>query len=233
RRDQHRGFPDRRVPSRRQPCGPSDAEAGEPRYYGRSARRRGPRACVNTFLAALVVVASLLPGGPSAAPTDWRDEAIYMVMTDRFRNGDPSNDLDSVPGKADWWQGGDLQGVIDELPYIKGLGMTAIWITPVAEQMPGGYHGYWTRDLYKVDPHLGDMGKLDELVRRAHEAGLKVVLDVVVNHVGQRNPWLTDGAHVGWFHPDCVMNFADQQSIENCWLAGLPDLDTENPAVRA
>lgn len=58
-------------------------------------------------------------------------------------------------------------------------------------------------------------------------------MDVVVNHVGQRNPWLADGAYTGWFHSDCVMNFADQHSVENCWLAGLPDLDTENPAVRA
>lgn len=167
-----------------------------------------------------------------AAFSDWSDEIVYMIMTDRFRNGDPSNDLDSDVSRASWWHGGDLQGVIDELPYIKGLGMTAIWITPVAEQMPGGYHGYWTRDFYKVDPHLGDMAKLTELVRRAHELGLKVVLDVVVNHVGQRNPWVTDGAHSGWFHPDCVMNFADQRSVESCWLAGLPDLDTENPTVR-
>lgn len=156
-----------------------------------------------------------------------------MVMTDRFRNGDTSNDLDSDGTRANSWHGGDLQGVIDELQYIKGLGMTAIWITPVVEQMPGGYHGYWTRDLYKVDPHLGDMAKLAELVRRAHALGLKIVLDVVVNHVGQRNPWVTDGAHAGWFHPDCVMNFADQSSVENCWLAGLPDFDTENPTVRA
>jgi len=187
---------------------------------------------VNTVLAALVVVASLLPAGPSAAPTDWRDEAIYMVMTDRFRNGDPSNDLDSIPGKADWWQGGDLQGVIDELDYIKGLGMTAIWITPVAEQMGEGYHGYWTRDPYKVDPHLGDMAKLQELVRTAHTKGLKVVLDVVINHLGYGHPWLTDAEHIGWFHDLCAINFADQKSVEDCWLAGLPDLNTENPAVR-
>src|SRR5438094_210676 len=123
-----------------------------------------------------------------------------MVMTDRFRNGDPSNDLDSVPGKADWWQGGDLQGVIDELDYIKGLGMTAIWITPVAEQMGEGYHGYWTRDPYKIDPHLGDMAKLQELVRTAHTKGLKVVLDVVINHLGYGHPWLTDDEHIRWFH---------------------------------
>ncbi|MEK6226160.1 MAG: alpha-amylase family glycosyl hydrolase [Chloroflexota bacterium] len=190
---------------------------------------------MNTVLAALVVVASLLPVAPSASTTanDWRDEAIYMVMTDRFKNGDPSNDLDSVPGKADWWQGGDLQGVIDELDYIKGLGMTAIWITPVALQIKGGYHGYWTLDPYAIDPHLGDMAKLQELVRKAHEKGLKIVLDVVPNHLGAGHPWLTDGAHAGWFHPDCSINFSDQASVENCWLAGLPDLNTENPVVRA
>ncbi len=156
-----------------------------------------------------------------------------MVMTDRFRDGDPTNDLDSDGARADWWHGGDLQGVIDELQYIRSLGFTAIWLTPIVEQMPGGYHGYWTRDPYKVDPHLGDMAKMAELVRRAHDLGLKIVLDVAVNHVGQRNPWLTDGGHVGWFHPDCVMNFADQSSVERCWLAGLPDFDTENPTVRA
>ena len=190
---------------------------------------------MNVVLAALVVVASLLPGSEPAAATavDWRDQAIYMVMTDRFRNGDPENDLDSVPGRADWWQGGDLQGVIDELDYIKGLGMTAIWITPVALQMKGGYHGYWTLDPYKIDPHLGDMAKLQELVRKAHEKSLKVVLDVVPNHLGAGHPWLTDGAHDGWFHPDCPINFSDQTSVENCWLAGLPDLNTENPVVRS
>ena len=188
---------------------------------------------MNTVLAAIVVVASLMPATPSVAPIDWRDQAIYMVMTDRFRNGDPSNDLDSIPGKADSWQGGDLQGVIDELDYIKGLGMTAIWITPVAVQMKGGYHGYWTLDPYAVDPHLGDMAKLQELVRKAHEKSLKMVLDIVPNQVGIGHPWLTDGAHAGWFHPDCPINFSDQSSVENCWLAGLPDLNTENPVVRA
>jgi alpha-amylase len=188
---------------------------------------------VNTVLAALVVVASLIPAAPAAAASiDWRDEAIYMVMTDRFKNGDPTNDLDGVQGKPDWWQGGDLQGVIDELDYIKGLGMTAIWITPVAQQIKGGYHGYWTLDPYTVDPHLGDMAKLQELVRKAHEKGLKIVLDIVPNHLGTGHPWLTDGAHAGWFHPDCAINYSDQASVEHCWLAGLPDLNTENPVVR-
>jgi alpha-amylase len=187
---------------------------------------------IRVLLAAIVVVAAC---APAAAPQtrDWRDETIYFVMTDRFKNGDPKNDGDAIAGKADWWQGGDLQGVIDELPYIKGLGMTAIWITPITEQTRGGYHGYWTKDFHRVDPHLGDMNKLKELVTKAHEMSLRVLLDVVINHVGYDHPWLVDSAHAGWFHDRCTMVFSDQASVENCWLAGLPDLNTENPAVRA
>ncbi|TMC74926.1 MAG: alpha-amlyase [Chloroflexi bacterium] len=190
---------------------------------------------IRLFLAALVVMSSCGPTAPAtqAGPNDWRDESIYFVMTDRFRNGDPRNDADAVPGRADWWQGGDLQGLIDELQYIKDLGMTAIWITPITQQTRGGYHGYWTADFYRVDPHLGDLLKLKELVTKAHAMRLKVLLDVVINHVGYDNPWLVDSAHAGWFHDRCTMIFSDQKSVEDCWLAGLPDLNTENPAVRA
>jgi alpha-amylase len=187
---------------------------------------------MRVLLAAIVIVAACAPASAPQA-RDWRDETIYFVMTDRFKNGDPTNDGDAAPGHLTTWQGGDLQGVIDELPYIKGLGMTAIWITPITEQTQAGYHGYWTRDFYRVDPHLGDMDKLRELVTKAHGIGLKVVLDVVINHVGFGHPWLVDSAHAGWFHDRCAMIFSDQKSVENCWLAGLPDLNTENPAVRA
>lgn len=194
-----------------------------------------PPALTGALLALAIAVGACVPPSPApvAETLEWRDQSIYMVMTDRFRNGDPSNDLDSRPGDPSWWQGGDLQGVIDELDYIKGLGMTAIWLTPVTKQTRGGYHGYWTLDFYSVDPHLGDMAKLQELVRRAHQTGLKVILDVVLNHVGYDHPWLTDGQHTGWFHPRCEVLDSDQRSVEGCWLAGLPDLDTERPEVRA
>ena len=94
---------------------------------------------IRLVLAALVVLTTGLPSGARAAAVDWRDQSIYFVMTDRFKNGDPGNDLDSVAGRPGWWEGGDLQGIIDELGYIKSLGMTAIWITPVTEQTPGAF----------------------------------------------------------------------------------------------
>lgn len=201
---------------------------------------RMPRRAVRALLVALalLVAAALVlstcpPPAAGQQGTDWRDEALYLVMADRFANGDPGNDGDAAPGQLDWWQGGDLKGVIEKLDYIKGLGMTAIWLTPVSAQTRGGYHGYWTLDFDRVDPHLGDLATLKELVGAAHSRGLKVVLDVVLNHVGYDHPWLRDPARAGWFHDECAIQFTDPPSVERCWLAGLPDLDTESRAVRA
>lgn len=166
----------------------------------------------------------------SPEPREWQDQAIYFVMTDRFHNGDPSNDGDARTADPRWWQGGDLRGVIEKLPYIKGLGMTAVWITPITAQTRGGYHGYWTEDFYKVDPHLGDLATLKELVSRAHTLGLRVILDIVLNHVGYDHLWLVE--RPTWFHDRCDIFDADPKSVEDCWLAGLPDLDTGSAEVR-
>jgi glycosidase len=129
-----------------------------------------------------------------AAEPQWEDQVIYMLMLDRFANGDPSNDnfnegeygIDNAH-----YNGGDLQGLIDKLDYLKDLGITAIWITPlVANQWwnpwvnYGGYHGYWARDFKKVDEHFGDMELYKKLVEEAHKRGIYVIQDIVTNHVG-------------------------------------------------
>ena len=123
------------------------------------------------------------------------DDVIYFLMPDRFADGDPSNNdpakskglYDRKMGRS--YHGGDLQGVINKLDYIKSLGATAIWTTPVydnndkpdtKEVYPGmpyttGYHGYGAIDMYAVDEHLGDMAKLKEFVRKAHQSGLIVI----------------------------------------------------------
>ncbi len=121
---------------------------------------------------------------------DWRDEVIYQLMTDRFANGDLSNDWNVDRGKLGRWQGGDWQGVIDQLDYLVELGVTAIWISPAVRNVEedagfSGYHGYWTQAFDETNPHFGDMVKLRELVDEAHAAGIAVILDVVTNHVGQ------------------------------------------------
>ncbi|HPJ32120.1 alpha-amylase family glycosyl hydrolase [Mesotoga prima] len=124
----------------------------------------------------------------------WEDQVVYFLMIDRFSNGDPSNDdmgLGEAGSDNSRYNGGDLKGIIDKLDYIKGLGATAIWITPpVANQWwnpwvnYGGYHGYWARDFKRIDEHFGDIALYKELVEKAHEKGLLVIQDIVPNHVG-------------------------------------------------
>ncbi len=135
------------------------------------------------------------PVDPSELPlsdnvTDWRDEIIYQIVTDRFANGDSSNDYGVDIADPSAYHGGDWRGIIDKLDYIEALGVTALWISPVVknvEQDAGfaSYHGYWTQDFTRPNPHFGDISALRELVDACHARGIKVILDIVVNHVGQ------------------------------------------------
>lgn len=206
--------------------------------------------------AALAGCAKGMPAGASAAAGDlaadaakrsaqasrlqqWRDEIIYFVLTDRFHNGDRRNDINVRPNDPHAYHGGDLQGVIDKLDYIKGLGATSIWVTPIQdnrdEDLVGkywGFHGYWIKDFTKVDEHLGDEALFKKLVAEAHRRGMKVVLDFVVNHVGYDAPMAKDPSKQDWFHrKGDIKNYDDQYQLENHDLAGLPDFNTQNPEV--
>jgi glycosidase len=121
---------------------------------------------------------------------DWRDQVIYQVMVDRFENGDTGNDhLVNAAGLARF-QGGDWAGLENRLDYLQELGVTALWISPVYKNVEtdadvDGYHGYWPQDFTAANPHFGDVMSLRRLVAAAHERGMLVIYDVVVNHVGQ------------------------------------------------
>jgi glycosidase len=148
------------------------------------------------------------------------DDVIYFLMPDRFADGDrANNDPAKSKGlydrsKGRHYHGGDLQGVIDKLPYLKSLGITAIWTTPVYdnndrpdtkevyEGVPEttGYHGYGAIDMYAVDEHLGDTAKLRELVDKAHALGIKVIQDQVANHTGPYHVWANDPPTPTWWN---------------------------------
>lgn len=139
---------------------------------------------------------------PKAKDLNWRNANIYFVMVDRFNNGDKSNDnsygrREDGKDNVGTFHGGDLLGVIEKLDYIKSLGTDAIWLSPIVEQMHGfvgggesgsfpfyGYHGYWARDFTKLDANFGKEEDLKKLVAEAHKRGIKVLLDVVINHSG-------------------------------------------------
>ncbi|HEY1957537.1 MAG TPA: alpha-amylase family glycosyl hydrolase [Polyangiaceae bacterium] len=121
---------------------------------------------------------------------DWRDEVIYQVIVDRFADGDINNDYTVSPGFLGKYQGGDWKGIEDHLGYLQDLGVTTLWISPIVKNVDSdadidAYHGYWQEDLHKLDAHFGDAASLRSLVNDAHARGMKVVLDIVCNHMGQ------------------------------------------------
>jgi len=124
-------------------------------------------------------------------------DLIYLMMPDRFANGNPDNDsIEGMLETADVTdperrQGGDLQGVMDHLDYIKEQGMTAIWLMPIFENdmTPeyGGYHGYAATDMYRVDRRFGTNDEYKALVAASHEQGMKVIMDMIHNHIGDQH----------------------------------------------
>jgi glycosidase len=147
------------------------------------------------------------------------DDVIYLIMPDRFANGDTTNDVpkDSPPAAKDRnnprsYHGGDLRGIINHLQYFKDLGVTALWLTPWYDNWNGVnqcdkpwcpntyYHGYHAIDYYGVEDHFGNLATLQELVEKAHALGLKVIQDQVANHVGSHHPWVTNPPLDDWFH---------------------------------
>jgi len=135
-------------------------------------------------------------------------DVIYLIMPDRFANGDTSND--STDDTADKYarnelfgrHGGDIQGIIDHLDYIAGLGATAIWCTPLLEdnQPEHSYHGYACTDYYHIDSRFGDNDLYKEYVEKAHEKGLKIIMDIVPNHAGSAHWWMEDTPFKDWYH---------------------------------
>lgn len=134
------------------------------------------------------------------SPEHWEDQIIYFLMTDRFNDGDPSNN-DQKSGEYDptsgaKYSGGDLRGIQDKIDYIKGLGATAVWITPPVENQwwdpvnqYGGYHGYWARNFTRVDPHVGTLADYQSLSRALHSNGMYLIQDVIVNHMANCFYW--------------------------------------------
>jgi glycosidase len=121
---------------------------------------------------------------------DWRDEVIYQVLTDRFSDGDVNNNFNVQPGALARFQGGDWRGLEQHLSYLNELGVTTIWISPIVKNVEtdadvDSYHGYWAQDLEQLNPHFGSLADLRSLVASAHEKNMKVVLDIVTNHMGQ------------------------------------------------
>ena len=195
------------------------------------------------------------------------DDVIYLIMIDRFADGDPSNNSPAnSPREANdrnnprGFHGGDLRGIINQLPYLKDFGVTALWLTPWYDNWNGVnrcdkpwcpntyYHGYHAIDYYAVEDRFGDLATLRELVRKAHALGMKVIQDQVANHVGSQHPWVNDPPLSNWFHGTLAQhelnkfrnsvllsphsNQIEFRNILDGWFNDdLPDMNQEEPEV--
>ena len=179
-------------------------------------------------------------------PFTWEGANMYFLLTDRFKNGDQTNDVNF--GRTEkaavlrGFEGGDLRGIIQKIDdnYFSDLGINAIWMTPIVEQIHNatdegtgktyGFHGYWTKDWTALDPNFGTKQDLKELVEKAHAKGIRIVLDAVINHTGPVTP--TDPVYPNsWVRtsPQCTYNTYENTTA--CTLvANLPDILTESNA---
>ena len=184
---------------------------------------------------------------------DSRD-VIYLMMPDRFANGNPKNDsIEGMLEKADRSnperrQGGDIQGVLDHLDYIKELGMTSIWFTPLFENdmSPeyGAYHGYAATDLYKIDRRYGSNAEYKAMIEAVHDKDMKVIMDMIHNHIGDKHWWMNDLPTKDWVHDidkygttnfrgsvasDPYASNYDNDKLVNGWFVPeMPDLNQSN-----
>jgi len=225
-------------------------------------------ASTTTCILALATLASLglagcgggAPKAPSGAPftrapaaSGLATQRIYFVMTDRYANGDTSNDRGGKTGSSEitgydptstaYFHGGDLKGLADHLARIKALGFTSVWITPpfgqnTVQDGSAAYHGYWIDNFLHVDPHLGTDADFAAFVARAHALGLKVILDVVVNHTGDVIQ-LSSPAYQSKQYRDChgkVFNPAQYVGTNRfpCLSArSMPNPPTVDPAIKS
>lgn len=180
----------------------------------------------------------------NAKDFDWDESVIYFMVTDRFFDGNESNNTASgaqTYGKdnAGLYHGGDFAGITQKLDYLEDLGINTIWITPIVENIPGvtvtdtgkedvpynaAYHGYWASDFTKLNPTLGTKEEFQTLIDQAHSRGIRIMVDIVVNHAGYDTDF-GDMIRSG----DDIVSGSDQKDS----LSNLPDFRTEDPAVSA
>ncbi|MEQ9091978.1 MAG: glycoside hydrolase family 13 protein [Balneola sp.] len=184
---------------------------------------------------------------------DSRD-VIYLMMPDRFANGNPDNDtIEGMLESADRSnpqrrQGGDIQGVVDNLDYIKDLGISAIWFTPLFENdmttKYGAYHGYAATDLYKVDRRFGSNEEYKAMIETVHENGMKVIMDMIHNHIGDQHWWMKDLPTKDWVHDfeklgqtnfrgavasdPYASEFDSRKLVDGWFVPEMPDLNQDN-----
>ena len=190
-----------------------------------------------------------IPAPKASVSNFWKNATVYFLLTDRFNNGDKTNDL-PLNRKKDGavlrsFEGGDLKGITKKIEegYFEQLGVNAIWMTPVVEQIHGStdegtgltyaYHGYWAKDWTRLDPNFGTEQDFAEMVETAHRQGIRILMDVVINHTGPVTDLDTQWPD-SWVRTGPKCNYEDFETTVTCTLVeNLPDIRTESDTAVA
>lgn len=180
-------------------------------------------------------------------------DVIYLITPDRFANGNPANDavvgMKELPNRTDknGRHGGDIQGIKNGLDYLSGMGFTSVWLNPVLENnmTQVSYHGYSTTDFYKVDPRYGTNEEYRELAQSVHQKGMKLMMDMIFNHIGSEHWWMNDMPSADWLNnypqykitshrrtvnQDPHASEADKIAMSDGWFVpSMPDMNQRNP----
>lgn len=194
----------------------------------------------DSFLATMGTQEALSPkpAGQGSAPpwTPPAGDAIYFVMVDRFANGDARNDGTVDANDPQAFHGGDLQGLMDKLDQLHALGVRTVWLSPVFQMRTekfygyGAFHGYWVEDVSRVEPRFGDEALLVRLSEELRRRGMRLVLDMVLNHVGPETRLVREKPE--WFHGQGpIENWNDTEQLVRGDVHGLPDLAVEKDEV--
>lgn len=186
----------------------------------------------------------LLPFWIEEQKFQWDDAVIYMIMTDRYINGNTSNDPAPLSGAANGgdWLGGDIEGITSNLDNLAELGINTLWLSPLnqgpshleiagdGEHQVAGYHGYWPTEPRSIDSRLGDEAQLNTLVDEAHSRGIRVMADMVLNHVHEDHPYYADNPE--WFNQGCLCGSSDcdwtERRLDCLFMPYMPDIDWRN-----
>jgi glycosidase len=188
-------------------------------------------------------------------------DVLYLIMPDRFANGDPTNDEPKISfspasasispdaksknaGRSDLktfdranphaYHGGDLRGIRDHLDYLQDLGVTTLWLTPIVKNGAAeDYHGYGAVDLYAVDPHLGTLDDYRQLVAEAHQQKMKIFFDIVPNHVGSLHPWVKNPPLPDWFHGTLQQHLTAASPADTSFYGGVAGAPKTNDLFEA
>lgn len=221
-------------------CGPKPMAPASAAPTPAAAAPAAPEPAAAAPVAPEPVAAAPVAPEPAAAadPDAARADLVYFIMVDRFFNGDPTNDGEIDRSDPHAFHGGDLAGIRQKLDYLSDLGVTTVWLSPVFEMRTekvgewGAFHGYWVKDLTRVEPRFGTADELRDLSRDLHRRDMKLVLDMVWNHTDYDAPLRT--AHPDWYHQrGDIEDWDDPVAVVEGDVHGLPDLAQERPEVAA